>query len=43
MHARLKNQCKYRDQTVFSARFDEHDEDDQVLDEIEPHKILNTN
>ena len=28
------NQNKFKDQTVFSARFDKQDEDGQILDEI---------
>ena len=35
IYARLSNQIKFKYQTVFSARFDKQDEDDQVLDEIE--------
>ena len=34
-YARLFNQYKFRYQTVFSARFDRKDEDNQVLDETE--------
>ena len=33
IYARLINQYKFRYQTVFSARFDQQDEDDQLLDE----------
>ena len=33
--ARLKNQYKFKYQTVFSARFDGQDEDNQVLEESE--------
>ena len=35
LYARLKNQYKFKYQTVFSARFDKQDEDGQVLDETE--------
>ena len=35
IYARLKNQFKFKYQTVFSARFDKQDEDNQVLDETE--------
>ena len=35
IYARLTNQNKFKYQTVFSARIDKQDEDDQVLDEIE--------
>ena len=34
-YARLKNQCIFKNQVVFSARFDKQDEDDQLSDEIE--------
>ena len=34
-YARLRNQYKFKNQTVFSARFDKQDEDNQVLDETE--------
>ena len=37
------NQFIFIYQTVFSARFDEQDEDDQVLDEIEVYNTLNKN
>ena len=33
IHARLINQYKFKYQTVFSARFDKQNEDNQVLDE----------
>ena len=33
--ARLKNQYGFKHQTVFSARFDKQDEDNQVLDKTE--------
>ena len=35
IYARLMNQSKFRYQTVFSARFDKQNEDNQVLDETE--------
>ena len=35
IHARLINQNNLNYQTVFSASFDEHDENSQVLDETE--------
>ena len=35
IYARLVNQNKFKYQTVFSARFDKQDEDNQVLDETE--------
>ena len=35
IYPRLKNQYIFKYLTVFSARFYEQDEDDQVLDEIE--------
>ena len=35
IYARLLNQYKFKYQTVFSARFDKQDEDNQVLDETE--------
>ena len=35
IYARLINQYKFKNQTVFSARFDKQDEDYQVLDETE--------
>ena len=43
IYARLINQYKFRYQTVFSARFDKQDEDDQVLDETELFINLNIN
>ena len=43
IYARLINQYKFRYQTVFSARFDEQDEDNQVLDEAELFINLNIN
>ena len=33
IYSRLINQYKFRYQTVFSARFDKQDEDNQVLDD----------
>ena len=42
-YARLINQYKFRYQTVFSARFDKQDEDNQVLDETELFVNLNIN
>ena len=42
-YARLINQFKFKYQTVFSARFDEQDEDIQVLDETELFNNLNNN
>ena len=35
IYARLKNQYKFRYQTVISLRFDQQDEDNQVLNETE--------
>ena len=43
IYARLINQYKFRYQTVFSARFDEQDENNQVLDETELFINLNIN
>ena len=43
IYARLKNQYKFRYQTVFSARFDRQDEDNQVFDERELIINLNSN
>ena len=43
IYARLKNQYKFRYQTVFSARFDKQDENNQVLDETELFINLNIN
>ena len=42
-YARLLNQYKFKYQTIFSARFDKQDEDNQVLDETELFIILNIN
>ena len=41
IYARLKNQYKFRYQTVFSARFDKQNENGQVLDETELFINLN--
>ena len=41
--ARLINQYKFRYQTVFSARFDKQDEENQLLDETELFINLNIN
>ena len=35
INASLINRCKFKCQTVLSARFDEQDEDGQMLDEIQ--------
>ena len=43
IYARLINQYKFRYQSVFSARFDKQDEDDQLLDETELFINLNIN
>ena len=43
IYARLKNRYKFKYQTVFSARFDKQDEDNQVLDETELYINLNIN
>ena len=43
IYARLINQYKFRYQTVFSARFDKEDEDNQVLDETELFNNLKIN
>ena len=43
IYARLINQYKFKYQTVFSARFDEQDEDNQLLDETELFINLNIN
>ena len=43
IYARLINQYKFRYQTVFSARFDKQDEDDQLLNETELFINLNIN
>ena len=43
IYARLSNQYKFNYQTVFSARFDKQDEDNQVLDATELFINLNIN
>ena len=43
IYARLMNRYKFRYQTVFTARFDKQDEDNQVLDETELFINLNIN
>ena len=43
IYARLINQYKFRYQTVFLARFDKQNEDNQVLDETELFINLNNN
>ena len=43
IYARLINQYNFRYQTVFSARFDKKDENNQVLDETILFNILNIN
>ena len=43
INAKLINQYKFKYQTVFSARFDKQDENDQVLDETELYINLNIN
>ena len=43
IYARLINQYKFKYQTVFSARFDKQNEDNQVLDETELFINLNRN
>ena len=43
IYARIINQYKFNYQTVFSARFDKQDEDNQVLDETELFINLNIN
>ena len=43
IYARLIDQYKFKYQTVFSARFDKQDEDNQVLDEIDIFINLNIN
>ena len=43
IYARLINQYKFRYKTVFSARFDKQDEDNQLLDETELFIKLNIN
>ena len=41
IYGRLINQHSSKNQTVFSARFDKQDEDDQVLEELELYFTLN--
>ena len=43
IYAKLLNQYKIKYQTIFSARFDKQDEDNQVLDETELFINLNIN
>ena len=43
IYARLINQYIFKHQTVFSARFDKQDKDNQVLDETELYINLNIN
>ena len=43
IYAKSVNQYKFKYQTVFSARFDKQDEDNQVLDETELFINLNIN
>ena len=43
IYARLINQYKFKNQTVFSARFNKQDEDNQVLDDTELFSNLNIN
>ena len=43
IYARLINQCKFKYHTLFSARFDKQDENDQLLDETELFINLNIN
>ena len=43
IYARLINQYKFKYHTVFSARFDKQNEDNQVLDETELFNNLNIN
>ena len=43
IYARLKNQYKFKYQTVFSSRLDKQDEDNQVLDEIDLFINFNIN
>ena len=40
IYARLMNHYEFNCQLRFSMRFDEQDEDDQVLDEVEANRIL---
>ena len=43
IHARLLNQNKFKYQTVFSARFDKQNEDNQVIDKTEIFDNININ
>ena len=43
IYARLRNHYKFKYQTIFSARFDKQNEDNQVLDETELISNLNVN
>ena len=43
INARLINQYKFKHQTVFSARFNKQDEDNQVIDETELYINLKLN
>ena len=43
IYARLMNQYEFKYRTVFSARFEKQDEDNQVLDETELFINLNVN
>ena len=43
IYARLMNQYKFKYRTVFSARFDEQNEDNQILDETELSINININ
>ena len=43
IYARLLNHYKFKYQTIFSARFDKQDEDNQVLDETELYNNLTIN
>ena len=43
IYARIIHQYKFKYQTVFSARFDKQDEDNQVIDETDLFVNLNIN
>ena len=43
IYARLINQYKFKCQTVFSARFDKQNDDNQISDEIDLFIKLKTN
>ena len=43
IYAGLINQYRFKNQTVFSARFDKQDEDNQVLGETELFNNLKSN